>query len=68
MLADLEWPADADGIWQALLERPVPGTRNWYPTGHTEAVRMRLPHGQSVADLHAETREYTALAEDGGVR
>ncbi len=60
MVADIEWPADADSIWEALLERPVPTTRNWYPDGHVEAVRLNLPHGQTAADLRAEQREYEA--------
>lgn len=58
MVAEVEWPADADGIWAALQERPVPGTRNWYPDGHVEALRLGLPHGQSPADLRDETRQY----------
>ncbi len=58
MVAEIEWPAGADDIWQALIERPVPGTRNWYPAGHTEAVRLGLAHGQSPADLRAETAEH----------
>lgn len=52
------WPDDPDGIWDALDARPVPQTRNWYPAGHPLAVRFGLPHGQSVADLHAETAEH----------
>ena len=58
MVAPVEWPADADAIWAVLLERPVPGTRNWYPDGHDEALRMRLPHGQSPAELRDEARQY----------
>jgi hypothetical protein len=58
MVAEVEWPADADGIWAALLERPVPGTRNWYPAGHPEAVLMGLPHGQSPTELRDEARAY----------
>lgn len=58
LVAEVEWRADADGIWAALTERPVPGTRNWYPSGHTEAVLLRLPHGQTADDLRAETAEY----------
>jgi hypothetical protein len=58
MVASVEWPKDVDGIWQALLERPVPGTRNWYPDQHVEALRMGLPHGQSPAELRDETREH----------
>lgn len=62
MVAEVEWPADAVGIWAALEERPVPGTRNWYPPGHAEAVLLSLPHGQSADDLRAETREYEGVA------
>lgn len=58
MIAAVEWPADPDGIWQALLERPVPGTRNWYPPSHVEALRLGLPHGQSPAELRDEAREH----------
>lgn len=58
MVADIEWPPDADDLWAALLERPVPTTRNWYPPGHVEAVRLHLPHGQTAAELRAEQREY----------
>lgn len=60
MVAGIEWPADADDIWQALLERPVPTTRNWYPDGHVEAVRLGLPHGQTADDLRTEQRQYEA--------
>lgn len=68
LVAPVEWPPDADAIWQALLERPVPGTRNWYPHGHAEAVRMGLPHGQTEADLRAEHREHDALITGGEAR
>jgi hypothetical protein len=60
MVAPIEWPTDADEIWAVLLERPVPGTRNWYPDQHVEAVRMGLPHGQSVADLRDEAAQHEA--------
>lgn len=60
MVAEIEWPSDADGIWEALLERPVPVTRNWYPAGHDEAVRLGLPHGQTPEELRAEQRHYEA--------
>lgn len=63
LAAAVEWPADADGIWEALTERPVPGTRNWYPPGHEEALRMGLAHGQSPAELRTET----ALHDHGEV-
>jgi hypothetical protein len=64
MVADVEWPADADSIWEVLLERPVPGTRNWYPAGHLEAVRASLPHGQSPSELRDETHAHMTGEED----
>lgn len=62
MVAPVEWPDDPDGIWGALLERPVPGTRHWYPAGHREAVQLGLPHGQSPSDLLDETRQHEGEA------
>lgn len=38
------WPRDHAEIERALLDRPVPATRNWIP-------------GESVADLHRENAE-----------
>ena len=58
MVTTVEWPHDADDIWQALLERPVPATRNWYPDGHVEAIRLGYPHGQTPDELRQETRDY----------
>ena len=60
MIAPIDWPADAEEIWDVLLQRPVPSTRNWYPSGHAEALKMRLPHGQTPADLLDEARRYEA--------
>lgn len=57
LVASIEWPADADAIWEALERRPVPRTRNWYPAGHELALRFGLPHGQSVQDLYDENHE-----------
>ena len=57
-LDTVEWPADADEITAALERRPVPQTRNWFPAGHDLALRSGCPHGQSVADLLEEQREY----------
>lgn len=57
-LAEIDWPADPDGLWTVLLERPSPQTRNWYPAGHDEAMRAGLPHGQTPADLRDETRQH----------
>lgn len=58
LLAEVEWPPDADEIWDALAERPVPTTRNWYPAGHIEAARLGLPHGQSPQQLRQETADH----------
>jgi hypothetical protein len=57
-LSTVEWPADPDGITEALDERRNAQNRNWYPKGHPVALRARCPHGQSVDDLIAETKEY----------
>lgn len=57
-IAEVEWPPDADGIWSVLAKRPVPQTRNWFPSGHDLALRSGTQHGQSVADLEDENREY----------
>lgn len=58
LLAEVVWPVDADEIWEALSMRPVPGTRNWAPAGHRQAIACRVPDGQTVADLIAENYEY----------
>lgn len=49
------WPAGAVWIWDALLRRPNPLTRNWAPAGHRQALATGFPQGQTVADLIAET-------------
>ncbi len=51
----VEWPSDAQEIWDALQERPMPKTRNWFPENHSLAVRAGCPHGQTVKDLKEET-------------
>jgi hypothetical protein len=58
MHAAVAWPEDPVRIWTVLEERPVPTTRNWYPTGHPEAVRLGLPHGQTVTELREEHRAH----------
>lgn len=63
LIAPLEWPANADEIWEALAERPDPRTRNWAPTGHRQAIVDGLPEGQSVNELRSETAE---RMQDGG--
>jgi hypothetical protein len=60
LITSVDWPADAARIRAALMERPVPQTRNWFPADHPLAVNSRSPHGQSVDDLAAEQRKYEA--------
>lgn len=57
----VDWPPDAQEIWDALMERPVPRTRNWFPAGHDLAVRANCPHGQTVAQLREETAEHMGV-------
>lgn len=58
LMAEIEWPVDADEIWEALAERPVPATRNWAPVGHRQALVTGFPSGQTVAQLRDETHEH----------
>jgi hypothetical protein len=58
VIAEVNWPNDADEIWDALQQRPVPATRNWAPAGHRQAVACGVPDGQTVSDLHAETKAH----------
>lgn len=57
MEAFINWPPNMLELSQALMQRPVPDTRNWYPRDHPIAVRFNVPHGQTVADLLAEQEE-----------
>jgi hypothetical protein len=57
-VAEVDWPSCAEEITAALALRPVPQTRNWFPAGHELALRSGCPHGQSVAELEAESREH----------
>jgi hypothetical protein len=61
LLAEVEWPPNIDEIQEALQQRPVPGTRNWAPAGHWQAIACHVPKGQTVADLIAENNEYGRL-------
>lgn len=54
MQAEITWPDEPEVILAVLSRRPVPGTRNWYPTDHPVALRFGLPHGQTVNDLQVE--------------
>lgn len=68
-LSEVEWPKDPQGIWEALLQRPAPKFRNWFPSGHALALKAGCPHGQTIAQLIEETAENAegaTLAIDGG--
>lgn len=56
-ISSVEWPSNADEIWQALMKRPMPKTRNWFPEGHNLALRSGCPHGQTISELNEETKE-----------
>lgn len=55
-LATVVWPDDGfmAQVADMLALRPVPSTRNWYPAEHPGAVRFRIAHGQSLAELREE--------------
>jgi hypothetical protein len=56
----IEWPSQdfMYGALEILMKRPVPGNRNWYPAGHTSAVRFGIEHGQSLDDLRQENEAH----------
>lgn len=56
-MAEVEWPNNADAIWQQLMHRPAKRNRNWFPSNHQLALRSGSPHGQSPAELAEETEE-----------
>lgn len=56
--AHIVWPRREHQILQVLMVRPIPGTRNWYPADHPDAINFRLPHGQTVKDLLDENEEH----------
>lgn len=57
-IAPVYWPHNADELWEVLLERPLPRTRNWYPGGHPLALASGSPHGQTPEELRQETIEH----------
>lgn len=59
-IGQVEWPDNADEIWEVLQERHVPRTRNWFPDNHFIALRTGSPHGQTVKELMQETAENEA--------
>lgn len=56
--AEIKWPRQEEMILKVLMLRPIPGTRNWYPLDHPDAVNFHLPSGQSVKDLLEENEEH----------
>lgn len=54
---DVEWPGNADEIWEALADRPAKRNRNWFPPEHSLALRSFSPHGQTPAELRQETED-----------
>ena len=57
-------PAEEEArIVAALERRPLPSTRNWFPAEHPTALAGGLPHGQTVADLEAETDAHLAAPD-----
>jgi hypothetical protein len=56
--APIDWPGQEHEILQVLSMRPVPGTRNWYPQDHPDAVNFHIPHGQTVRDLLDENEAH----------
>jgi hypothetical protein len=56
--APVAWPEDPEEISRVLAVRGAPQFMNWYPDGHPVALAHGLPHGQTVADLHAENAEH----------
>jgi len=61
MIAPVDWPRNADEIWEVLERRPVGATRNWFPAGHELALRANCPNGQTVSDLIKENKENGVL-------
>lgn len=61
--AMISWPRRREEIMLALSVRPVPNNRNWYPQDHPVAIRFRIPHGQSVAQLLEENEAHDVSNE-----
>lgn len=55
-VSGIEWPELMNDILMILNKRPVPYTRNWYPTDHPTAKKFNLADGQSLDDLTEENR------------
>lgn len=57
-ISPVEWPLNAQDIWDALAERRLPRTRNWFPPSHDLALRAGLPHGQTPDELRTEQKDH----------
>jgi hypothetical protein len=57
-ISHIDWPTNADEIWEALQERPFNKVRHWYPRQHDLAVRAGIPHGQTPEELRQEARDH----------
>lgn len=55
LVVELAWDPNAQEIWDELQRRPIPGTRNWAPAGHRQAIQCGFPEGQTLAELREET-------------
>lgn len=58
-ICPVQWPPFADDLWEALQERPLPRTRNWFPAGHPLAIASQSTHGETADELRRETRMHT---------
>lgn len=61
MISPLDWPYNADDIWEALAERRAPRNRNWFPDGHPLAIKFHAPTNQTPDELRKEQAECEAL-------
>jgi hypothetical protein len=53
----VQWPGNAPAIADAVANR-AEKNRNWFPEGHPLATAVGWPTGQTVEDLHEETRTF----------
>ena len=53
----VQWPGNASAIADAVAIRPAKN-RNWFPDGHPLATAAGWPTGQTVEELHEETRTF----------
>lgn len=52
------WPSNVGELTEVLSARPVPSTRNWFPSGHELALRSGCDHGQTVQQLKDEQMDW----------